>query len=46
MTRTVTDEQLDDFLGYAQRAVNVSYGKFAKCFYPPYPSDEGLLYFS
>ena len=32
MTRTVTDEQLDDFLGYAQQAVDVSYGKFAKEF--------------
>ncbi len=28
MTRTVTDEQLDDFLGYAQQVVDSDYHRF------------------
>lgn len=34
---TVTTEQLDDFLGYAQQVVDADYGVFAKGFTNPTP---------
>lgn len=38
MTRTVTPEQLNDFLGYAQQVVDADYAVFSKCFANPTPS--------